>query len=309
MPDTALARARSSRAGRTVALAVAALVLLVAVPATAVTSVSTAPDQVALSYNAGPFQSKKFAACIGTSTREFDGPFDKHYAYPASQRNYNFSGDRGSDTTPFTIVSKDGIEMTVGGVANFLLNTECTTLQKFHELIGNRYRAFMDGETVSAGWLDMLGVYVGKPLDTAMDRAAQKYTWRELYNSPEVKAAWEKEVVDALPLLVDRQTDGEEDFFQNFALTISKPEPPQALKDAVTNEQTQVAQARAAEAKAAADKLAAEAQIAVQRAEAAKIAERIKVLGVEGYLRALAIENGQNPFQPSYGAAVVGQQR
>jgi regulator of protease activity HflC (stomatin/prohibitin superfamily) len=309
MPNDALSRTSSLRLGRKALLAALVLVVLVVVPSTAVTSVSTAPDQVALAYNAGPFQSKRFASCIGTSTREFDGPFDKHYAYPASQRNYNFSGDRSSDTDPFTIVSRDGIEMTVGGVANFLLNTECATLQKFHELIGNRYRAYMDGDDISGGWLDMLGVYIGKPLDTAMDRAAQKYTWRELYNSPEVKAAWEKEVVEALPVLVDRQTDGEEDFFQNFALTISKPEPPQALKDAVTNEQTQVAQARAAEAKAAADKLAAEAQIAVQRAEAAKIAERIKVLGVEGYLRALAIERGQNPFQPSYGAAVVESPR
>ncbi|MDP3714180.1 MAG: hypothetical protein Q8R60_17035 [Mycobacteriales bacterium] len=43
----------------------------------------------------------------------------------------------------------------------------------------------------------------------------------------------------------------------------------------------------------------------MQRAETAKIAERIKVLGIDGYLRALAIERAQNPSQPSYGAAVV----
>jgi len=291
--------------GPRVAAVAALLVVLAAVPAMAVTTVSTAPDQVALTYNSGPLQSKKFDACVGASTRAFDGPFDKHYSYPASQRNFNFSGDSGSDSDPFTIVSRDGIEMSVGGVANFLLNTDCRTLQKFHELIGNRYRAYMDGGDVSDGWLNMLNVYIGKPLDTAMDRAAQKYVWRDLYNNPATKAAWEKEVVEQLPILVDRQTDGEEDFFQNFALTISKPEPPQSLKDAVTAEQTQVAQARAAQAKAQADRLAAQAQIFVQRAEAAKIAERIKVLGIEGYLRTLAIEKGLNPWQPSYGSAIV----
>jgi hypothetical protein len=295
--------------GPRVLMGAVGLLVLAAVPAMAVTSVSTAPDQVALSYNSGPLQSKKFDACIGTSTRAFDGPFDKHFSYPSSQRNFNFSGGAGADSDPITIVSRDGIEMTVGGVANFLLNTDCKTLQKFHELIGNRYRAYMDGDESSDGWRTMLGVYLGKPLDTAMDRAAQKYSWRELYNSPEVKAAWEKEVVEQLPILVDRQTDGEEDFFQNFALTISKPEPPQSLKDAVTAEQTQVAQARAAEAKAAADRLAAQAQIAVQRAEAAKIAERIRVLGIDGYLRSLAIERGLNPYQPSYGNAVVNPQQ
>lgn len=296
--------ARRAIGPKVIGLAVVLLVA-VAVPAFAVTSVSTAPDQVALTYNSGPFQSKRFDSCVGTSTRAFDGPFDKHFSYPASQRNFNFSGGAGSDSEPFTIVSRDGIEMAVGGVANFLLNTDCKTLQKFHELIGNRYRAYMDGEDVSDGWRTMLSVYLGKPLDTAMDRAAQKYNWRDLYNNPETKAAWEKEVVEQLPVLVDRQTDGEEDFFQNFALTISKPDPPQALKDAVTAEQTQVAQARAAEAKAAADRLAAQAQIAVQRAEAAKISEKVKVLGVDGYLKQLAIEKGQNPYQPSYGAAVV----
>lgn len=301
-----LSRQRSL--GPRVVGAVVILLFLVATPALAVTSVSTAPDQVALTYNSGPLQSKRFDACVGASTRAFDGPFDKHFSYPSSQRNFNFSGGSGADSDPFTIVSRDGIEMTVGGVANFLLNTDCKTLQKFHELIGNRYRAFMDGEDVSEGWLNMLNVYIGKPLDTAMDRAAQKYAWRDLYNNPATKAAWELEVLEQLPILVDRQTDGEEDFFQNFALTISKPEPPQALKDAVTAEQTQVAQARAAQAKANADKLAAQAQILVQRAEASKIAEKIKVLGIEGYLRSLAIDRGLNPWQPSYGAAVVSPQ-
>jgi regulator of protease activity HflC (stomatin/prohibitin superfamily) len=296
-------------APKVVGAVVAAVVLLVAGSAS-FTSISTAPDQVGLTYNAGPLQSKRFDGCVGVSTRQFDGPFDQHFAYPASQRNFAFSGAPGDDSPPITIVSKDGIELTVGGVANFLLNTDCEVLRKFHELIGNRYAAYMeDGET-SDGWRRMLGVYLGNPLNTAMDRAAQKYTWRELYNDPATKAAWEGEVLDSLPGLVDRQTDGEEDFFQSFALTIQKPDPPQALKDAVTNEQTQVANARAREAQALADRTAAEAQVAVAAAEARKVQEAIAGYGsADEYNKARAIERGINPYQPSYGSAVVSEPR
>ena len=110
---------------------------------------STGPDQVSLHYKGGAFTSKRFSDCIPPSNRVFDGPGDGHFAYPASQSNFVFDAATG-DGGPITFVTKDGIEMTVEGVANFVLNTDCgrdhrgTTypggpLQRFHELIGNRY--------------------------------------------------------------------------------------------------------------------------------------------------------------------------
>ena len=77
--------------------------------------------------------------------------------------------------------------MTVEGVANFLLNTNCTTLevdgitypggalQRFHELIGKRYVAYMTEDGFrSDGWRQMLSIYIGRPLEppsTGRDRA------------------------------------------------------------------------------------------------------------------------------------------
>lgn len=299
------------------AFALCLLVLLVARPS----SISTGPDQVALHYKGGAFSSKKFSDCVAPSNREFDGPGDLHFAYPASQTNFVFDAE-GGDSGPITFVTKDGIEMTVEGVTNFLLNTSCEpieigsstytggALQRFHELIGNRYNAFMtDGGARSDGWRQMLNVYIFRPLDTATDRAGQNYTYAELYTDPNKKAQWERDVLAQLPDLVNRQTDGDTEFFQNFAVTFQKPEPPQSIKDELVKQQAAVAKAKAAEAEAAAREAAAQAQIAVERAEAAKIAERVEVLGRAGYLQQYAIDHGINPFQPSGGSLIVDQKR
>ena len=281
---------------------------------------STGPDQVSLHYKGGAFTSKRFSDCIAPSNRVFDGPGDGHFAYPASQSNFVFDAGDG-DGGPITFVTKDGIEMTVEGVANFVLNTDCSTqeiggttypggpLQRFHELIGNRYAAYMTDEGFrSDGWRQMLAIYIARPLDTAIDRAGQAYTYAELYTDPAKKALWEQSVLDQLPGLVDRQTDGETQFFLNFAITLQKPEPPQSIKDELVKQQAAVAAAKAAQAEAEAREAAAIAQVEVEKAEAKKIQARIDVLGIQGYLQQYAIDNGQNPFQPSTNSLINGGQ-
>ena len=110
-----------------------------------------------------------------------------------------------------------------------------------------------------------------------------------------------------MPDLVGRQIDGEEEFFTNFAITLQKPEPPQSVKAALVDQQEAVAKAKADEAEAAAQvKAAAKAQVEVERAEAAKIDERIKVLGRDGYLKQYAIDKGLNPYQPTTSGLITG---
>lgn len=272
------------------------------------TTVSTGPDQVALHYSAGSFTPTRFKECIDASTRAWDGPGDRHFSYPSSQRNYVF-GD-GGDRSPLTFVTSDGIEMSVDGVVNFRLNTECQTLRKFHDLIGNRYNAYMDSASGngSAGWLSMLAVYMSKPLETAVDRASQEYTYTDLYTDPATKAQWERDVLKSLPDLVGRQIDGTEEFFTNFTITLQKPVPPEAVKNALIAQQEAVAKANARKAEADAQVQAARAQVEVEKAEAAKISEIIKVLGRDGYLRRYAIDKGQNPYQPSTQGLINGGQ-
>ena len=295
-------------------LFLALVCLLFVRPSTA----STGPDQVSLHYKGGAFTSKRFSDCIAPSNRVFDGPGDGHFSYPASQSNFVFDAGEG-DGGPITFVTKDGIEMTVEGVANFVLNTECVpleiggttypggALQRFHELIGNRYAAYMTEDGFrSDGWRQMLSIYIARPLDTSIDRAGQSYTYAELYTDPVKKAAWEQSVLDQLPGLVDRQTDGETQFFLNFAITLQKPEPPQSIKDELVKQQAAVAAARAAQAEAEAREAAVLAEVRVEQAQAQKIQTRVDVLGQQGYLQQYAIDHGLNPFQPSTNSLITG---
>ena len=92
-----------------------------------------------------------------------------------------------------------------------------------------------------------------------------------------------------------------------------KPDPvDEGLKDAIIAEQKAIADARAAEAKGVADANAARAKAEADKATAQaqtelarqvalqKQAEIAGYPNVEAYLRALAIERGQNPYQPTY---------
>lgn len=308
---------RSRLAKVLVPLGLLLLLILVALVFVRPSTASTGPDQVALHYKGGAFSSKRFSDCIGPSNRVFDGPGDGHFAYPSSQTNFVFDADEG-DGAPITFVTRDGIEMTVEGVTNFLLNTRCESeeiggktyaggaLQRFHELIGNRYQAYMTEDGVrSSGWREMLSVYIARPLDTAIDRAGQQYTYVELYTDPSKKAAWEQAVLEQLPDLVNRQTDGDTEFFESFAVTLQKPEPPQSIKDELVKQQAAVAAAKAAQAEAESRAAAALAQVEVERAEAKKIQARVDVLGQQGYLQQYAIDQGLNPFQPSTGSLIT----
>ncbi len=274
--------------------------------ALSLTSASTAADEIVLHYEGGPLSNKRFSNCIASSTRDYNGPGDQHFYYPANQRVFDFTGKEGSDAEPITVVSKDNVELRVPGSINFNLNTDCQTLRRFHERIGNRYQAFMQegegGRVQSDGWVRMLNLYIGRAADTTMDRIAQQYGWRELYNNPAVKTQMEREVNEQIADLVQRQTDGDDVFFESFASLIQKPEPPEELKAAITQEQTKVAQANAARAEADAKRAQVAAEVAVAEQVARKVAARVRALGgAEAYLRERLIDRGGNPYQPTYG--------
>lgn len=277
-------------------------------------SAATEPDEVGLQYDDGPTASKRFEECIGTGERNWHGFGDFARLYPASQSNLVFSGADDADAGRITFVTKDGIEMAVSGVLNFRLNTSCKkveidgeeykggVLQYFHELIGNRYKAYDEDGERSDGWNKVLNIYLAKPLDTAVDRAGQQYTYQELYNDAAKKATWETDVLELLPGLVDRQTDGEDvSFFTDYALTLQKPDPPQAIKDALLEQQKAVAEANAAKAKADAQVAQAVAETEVAKQEALKQQALVSGFGsFENYIQFVMAGYGLNPFQPQY---------
>ncbi len=296
----------------------AAFATVLAVTLTGCATASTEPDLVALHYKGGALSAKEFIDCLPPSSRSGYDPGDNYVGYPTRQVSYDATGGDASEADSFKVVSKDNAEMAVPATVTFTLKTDCETLRKMHETIGSRYAAGFDPEKgtaeAPAGWVNMLNFVIGKPLDSSLDRMAQQYNWRDLWNNPEVKTKLETEVNDSISELVSRQAGG--DFFEGFSVLVQKPEPvEQGLKDAISLEQTEVAKSQADKARAEADEARARAQIKVSQADALKQRAEIEGFRLQGmtadeamdaYLESLMIDKNLNPKQPTY---IVGGTR
>lgn len=281
---------------------------------------STQADETFVHKGGGITEGHEDKGCVPPATREvnwFTGMGDDMYAYPYNQRVFDFRGVKGSDHAPFEVVSKDGQTLSIPGTMPFLLNTDCTVLQKFHDRIGNRYHAYMEDDQTGQGWTDVLNFYMAPPLDASLDRLAKQYTWNELRSDPSIKDKINVEVARTVGTLIDNLTEGDEHFFLSYAPLILQPIAPETLVASVRSQEESIIQAKAVETKAKADAAAAEAaanaqvkqktaELAVARIEAEKQLVLIRSYGgAEAYSRYLAIQKGINPWQPTYGNALV----
>jgi hypothetical protein len=299
------------------------IALIAAVGALAVTGCSapsTASDEIYVHKGSGITEGKEDKGCVEPATREIfwgQGMGDDYFAYPTSQRVFDFTGKDGSDSKPFTVVSKDGQTLQVPGTMSFFLNTECKAITEFHDKIGNRYKAYMEDGQDSAGWVQVLNLYFYPSMDATLDRIAKRYTWRELYADVSIKDEMNSAMNTEVARLINQQFIGDTEFFQNFESLIQQPIADDELVSAVKQEETSKAQALATETKAKADAQAAEAkanaEVAQKQAElkVAKLQKQIEqqqiaaVGGPEVWAKLQAIKEGLNPYQPSYGNSIV----
>jgi regulator of protease activity HflC (stomatin/prohibitin superfamily) len=253
---------------------------------------------------------KKLIACVKPE-ESLNVTTNNYFKYPARQISWDATGDQGSERGPYVVVSnaKAPADMNVPVVVTFDLTTDCEKLKKFHADFGTKYSGWInDGDK---GWVELLNYVVGQPLQDTLNAVAQKYTWQQIWNDESVRAEFREALAKNLPTASARRTDGV-DFFTNFQVTVLKPTPVNpALKQTIEDQQANVQAAQAAEAKgvadanaarakAEADKIAAEAQTALAQQRA--LQQQAEVAGypnIDAYLKAKAIEAGQNPFQPT----------
>jgi len=288
---------------------VAAVVIAIVVVLIAFRGYSVPSDMVAIRVGAGPFEASKIKGdCIKPSTRGYFTNDDYEY-FPTSEREWDATGQKGSDSGRFTSVTHDNVEMAIPVTVRFTLDTECDTLKEFYTRYARRYGVHFDNDGgYNDAWITVLRKLVADPADATLDRIIQDYDWRKVWNDPATKVEIEKRLNDNLESdnsLMVQTAKGQ--FFEGISVLVGKPEPTNGdLAKAVAAEQTAVATAQSQEAQAKADKARAEAQIAVAQAEAAKQAAVIAGFGSpENYLMYLAVQNGINPWQPSYGAALT----
>lgn len=232
-----------------------ALTLAVTGAALALTSCSIANTngaEAALHYEDGWLaEGRAFEFCAPVNTYETGGVHDRNLYYPAGQRDFTFNGNEGSDMAPLTSATRDSQEISVSGTVKFTLNVDCEEfkdssgkvwpggkLQMFHELIGNNYQAFNTegGQPTNAGWRRMLANYVGAAIDRATDNEALKYQLLDLYSNADVKAAWERDVLDQLPRILNALTQ-DMDLFKINAVLLQKPGVAPKIADGLSEQQ------------------------------------------------------------------------
>ncbi|MGO4255020.1 SPFH domain-containing protein [Marmoricola sp. RAF53] len=292
--------------GKILALAlVGSLGLALLVAAQFGTGYNTPSDMVAIRVGAGPAEAKKVKGCIPSNDRQwFWQTNDDYHYFPTSEREWDATGQTGSDTGRMKSITLDNVEMLIPVTVRFTLKTDCDDLKDFYTRYARRYGVeFAKDGSYNAEWITLLRKLIGDPTDQTLDRIVQGYNWRDVWKNPATKVEIEKKLNESLQSstsLLDQTAKGS--FFDGISVLVGTPDPKnQELKDAVAREQAAVSDAQSKEAEARARAAQANAELAVSRAEAAK--QRAAIDGypsVDAYLKAQCIAKGCNPYQPTY---------
>lgn len=266
---------------------------------------------VAVHYDGGITQGEKFVDCVGPGQKQVDDGGDHYYKYPLNQRNWVNDDVDNADDGLITFFSSDG-QMSATVITNFILNTSCEpktvdgkeykggTLQIFHEYIGKPRKAYFDDNEYGAGWEWVLKNYIGRPLQQAFNTYGKSYGTEELWRDPTKRNELQAEIEQALPDLINRQMETDEQFFMNLTVSIDEIEPPAETKALIQQRQDAKIKAETAEANKQAEVAAAEAQAAIEKAKAQALKAEIEGYGgVQWYACLKSIEAGMPCFQPN----------
>lgn len=261
-----------------------------------------------------PGADKSLIECIGPSTTKNE-TFNEVFKYPARQISLDATGGNDAQRGPYVVVSSAAApaEMDVPVVVTFDLTRDCEKLKKFHAEFGTKYSGWLNNDgSESQGWKDLVNYVVGQPLQDTLNGVAQNYTWQQIWNDEKARTEFRTALAKKLPEESKARTNGEE-YFTNFQILVLKPTPVNPdLKAAIEAQQAAAQRALATQAeavgKANADKAKADAELETAKsqtlvAQQEAIQRQAEISGygnIEAYLRALAIERGQNPYQPTY---------
>jgi hypothetical protein len=261
--------------------------------------------------------------CIKPSETKNEA-FNEVFKFPARQIAWNASNDPNAKPNrgPYVVVAsaKAPAEMDVPVSVTFDLTQDCDKLKKFYSEFAAGYNGTLnDDGSESDGWKALINHVIGQPLQDTLNGVAQKYPWQEIWNSEEVRTEFRTEIDKQLPLASKARTNGTE-YFSNFQVTVLKPTPVNPdLKNAIEAQQAAVqraqalqaqgvAEANADRAKADAEVAAAEAQTKLAQQKALQQQAEINGYGsIDAYLKALAVKQGLNPYQPTYVVPQGGQ--
>lgn len=278
----------------------------------------TDPSMQTLRYTGGTGQGSKFKECVDPGSKMVSD--DTFYPYPTTQREDvwdtdNFEqGSKSADHDDLTLTDSDGNTVYVKMKVSFFLNTDCTpvevngrkfpggTLQAFHELVGKtRHAYFNEDGSYGSGWLWAMDNYISSSVTDYMTKATRTEKAEDMWLKSSISNEFQAGLAQALPGLVNAGMETDLEFYKDFTIKIYSITPAddylQLYKD------RQAAQIKAQTANANKDAQIAEAKAAAAVAEQQAKVKQAEIDGygsVDAYLKFLAIQEGINPFQPSY---------
>lgn len=239
---------------------------------TGCTVANTQPNERAVQYDAGMFSSTQFENCVNPGVREWNGPGDETYIYPAGQRNYQFLADGSGEMGAIDVLTKNQASVTVEGVISFELTGDCDKLREFHERVGAQHE-----------WNQLLTIYMAQPIKDLITEATLNFTWEELTRDETKRQEWSKLVTERLNPRINHTINGE--YFKVLSVTLQKPKLNAELEASLNRAQIATQEA-----------VTQEQQNTRIKTELEGIQEQIDVLGVDGYLKSKAIDKGNIPF-------------
>lgn len=272
----------------------------------------TDPSMVSLRYAGGVSEGGAFVECVDPGVKQVSN--DTYYNYPTTQREdvwdsarFNKDDVAGSsaDQGSLRVTDKSGNLVDLKVKAVFKLETKCETLQEFHEKIGRTRDAWFDEESkYGAGWLWVMNNYISSAVEQEASNFAVNYSVEELWLDPSVRDKLSKDIEENIQEAVNDRMEGDTQFFTIGDVSIFGAEPDADFQKLYQERKNSQVKAETAEANKQSQITEAQASAAVAEEQAkARAAEIAGYGGPEAYLRWLAIKEGMNPYQPSYGTA------
>jgi hypothetical protein len=179
-------RRRRRRFGPIGAL-VAVVVIVVAlafVPAFASGLEKTPRDKIGISYGDGPIEGAHYQRIVQPgSGLFFNGLYDRLYLYPADQRNYIVSKQRGvgasAGVDSVVAPTRDRVQLDYQVAVYYKLNTDL--LRQFHEEFGLKYQAYK-----TDGWNRLIQDTFRQQIENALQEETRRYDVGQVYGNAEL---------------------------------------------------------------------------------------------------------------------------